>query len=583
MTALAALVILAAPLFITPDSTNRQTTSAEATVRIGPPTSRDCIWDNIPSGILSTAVHASQRDEVYPFRAGAADDFICGACSPAGQECAIVSVQWWGQFFNPGPPGNATAFEINFYADDGDQPTGAGLDNPRPTAAIAIDVPIEDISTVLVGSNIYQFDYMFPPGSEPILQSQTRYWLEIVSVNVTNPQWGRSSTASDQTLAVATQGFPALNMPYWTPIEGRDLAFRVYSTSGGSEPLPLRLLPVGNPGNLPDLRTDAAGVGAVPYTYQIGETEITAGQYCEFLNAVAADDTYGLYNPEMWDNAMGCKIERLGAPGAYTYQVSAAWVNRPVNYVSWGDAVRFANWLTNGKPHGPQDLTTTEDGSYFVNGAVEVIELQTVTRAPQAIFVLPSADEWYKAAYHYNDGPTDHYYDYPTGHDNLPSNDIVSPDPGNNANFFQDGFTLGSPSWRTRVGEFENSFSPYRTFDQAGNVWEWTEEPYNWSDRTCRGGSYGSYDSHLRPDSPLRLWNIVEDEEIGFRIANVAPPPGDVNGDGTVNLDDLDLFVTCLAGPDNLPGCETPWADIDWDGDADLADFATFQTAFTGD
>jgi hypothetical protein len=39
--------------------------------------------------------------------------------------------------------------------------------------------------------------------------------------------------------------------------------------------------------------------GAVGYAYQMGEYDATAAQYCRFLNAVAADDTNGLYNANM--------------------------------------------------------------------------------------------------------------------------------------------------------------------------------------------------------------------------------------------------------------------------------------------
>src|SRR5262245_19163077 len=35
--------------------------------------------------------------------------------------------------------------------------------------------------------------------------------------------------------------------------------------------------------------------GAVNYVYEIGKYEITEQQYVDFLNAVAAYDTYGLY------------------------------------------------------------------------------------------------------------------------------------------------------------------------------------------------------------------------------------------------------------------------------------------------
>ena len=58
----------------------------------------------------------------------------------------------------------------------------------------------------------------------------------------------------------------------------------------------LEFVTVGNPGNA----ADSTGYGAVDHVYQIGKFEVTAGQYTEFLNAVAATDTYGLYSTLMW-------------------------------------------------------------------------------------------------------------------------------------------------------------------------------------------------------------------------------------------------------------------------------------------
>ena len=92
-----------------------------------------------------------------------------------------------------------------------------------------------------------------------------------------------------------------------------------------------------------------------------------------------------------------------------------------MNFVSWGDTARFCNWLHNGQPTGTQDLTSTEDGSYFLNGAVDSAELLAIEREPDATFVIPSEDEWYKAAYHKNDGATGNYWDYPTGSDDQPA------------------------------------------------------------------------------------------------------------------------------------------------------------------
>ena len=109
----------------------------------------------------------------------------------------------------------------------------------------------------------------------------------------------------------------------------------------------IEFVPVGNPGNEPDPRYTGISIGSVAYTYQIGKYEITAGQYCEFLNAVAKTDTYGLYENRMngVSDYLGYTIHQSGQPGNYIYSVETDWANRPVNLVSWGDAARFCNWL----------------------------------------------------------------------------------------------------------------------------------------------------------------------------------------------------------------------------------------------
>ncbi len=83
----------------------------------------------------------------------------------------------------------------------------------------------------------------------------------------------------------------------------------------------LEFVPVGNPGNAADTNQ----YGAVDYDFSIGKYEVTAGQYTRFLNAVAASDPNELYNPLMWSSSSGCKIERIGVPGSYTYRVAAGW------------------------------------------------------------------------------------------------------------------------------------------------------------------------------------------------------------------------------------------------------------------
>jgi hypothetical protein len=153
---------------------------------------------------------------------------------------------------------------------------------------------------------------------------------------------------------------------------------------------------VGNPGNAGEWSGgtyDGQQVdricGAVDYVYDIGKYEVTAGQYTEFLNAVARTDPYDLYFEGMWSNAWGCKIKRSGGWGNYSYSVSSYNANRPVNYVGWGDAARFCNWLHNGQPTGAQALDATEDGAYFLNGAKRDYELSNVMRESDASVAIP--------------------------------------------------------------------------------------------------------------------------------------------------------------------------------------------------
>jgi formylglycine-generating enzyme required for sulfatase activity len=240
---------------------------------------------------------------------------------------------------------------------------------------------------------------------------------------------------------------------------------------------------------------------------------VTAGQYTEFLNAVAGVDTYGLYYTDMSNTIYGCGITQSGdgtVGNPYTYSVAVDFANRPVICVSWGDSARFANWLHNGQPTGMQDLSTTEDGSYFLNGATSDTALMAVTRKPNATWVIPSEDEWYKAAYHKNDGVTGNYFDYPT------SSDTINPDMANY------NWSIGHT---TDVGIY-NYPSPYGTFDQGGNVFEWNEAILYGSYRGVRGGSFNNSgaDSLLAAVRNYYALPTYQDHYVGFRVAGVPEP-----------------------------------------------------------
>ena len=273
----------------------------------------------------------------------------------------------------------------------------------------------------------------------------------------------------------------------------------------------IETVPVGDPGNAGDTRYGGS-YGAVGYTYSIGKYEVTAGQYVEFLNKTAKIDTYGLYNASMWmDTTYGCGIQQSGTSGSYTYSVASNYANRPVNYVSWGDSARFANWMSNGQPTGVQNASTTEDGSYVLNGATSDAALLAVTRKANATWVIPSEDEWYKSAYHKNEGVTSNYFDYP-----------MSSDSGNTgmANY---GYSVGRT---TDVGSYRYA-SPYGTFDQGGNVWEWNEAVIYGSDRGLRGGSFDNGNDIVILHASFRngcIYPASEYRVVGFRVSEVPEP-----------------------------------------------------------
>jgi formylglycine-generating enzyme required for sulfatase activity len=317
------------------------------------------------------------------------------------------------------------------------------------------------------------------------------------------------------------------------------------------------MVPVGNPGNPADMRYVRSehpnGVGAVAHLFRMGKTEVTNVQYVEFLNAVADDDPYGLYNTEMDSDTRG-GITRSGASGSYIYSVKAPAVgqgpggsdymydDKPVVFVSWGDAVRFANWLHNDQPTGAQDASTTEDGAYTIDGAITIAALNAVTRNPGARWWLPSEDEWYKAAYY--DPLVGVYYDYPTGTNTFPNNNLPSADTGNSANIYDyftssNPFTTGNYSYPlTNAGAYTLSDSPYGTFDQGGNIWEWNERLFDGLYRGLRGGSWFDDDSYFSTNLGAAFWFVEYPGDqtfygdfgyiAGFRVATLIPEPGSV-------------------------------------------------------
>jgi formylglycine-generating enzyme required for sulfatase activity len=272
--------------------------------------------------------------------------------------------------------------------------------------------------------------------------------------------------------------------------------------------------PIGNPGNACDSQSDGC-YGAVSYSYAIGTYEVTNAQYVEFLNAKAASDPLELYNT--WMASLG-GITRSGLSGSYTYSAVAGRENRPVNFVSFYDALRFANWMNNGQGSGD-----TETGAYtLLGGTAAPSNGNTVTRNAEATIVLPSEDEWYKAAYY--SALSTSYFDFPAGSNTQTTCAFPTTNP-NTASCY-DGNHYGIAD----VGSYTGSPSPYGTFDQGGNVAEWDEaiiiisgrpSPY----RGLRGGAWSFGSSQLAASARDSIYPFFEDTTVGFRIAMI-PEPG---------------------------------------------------------
>jgi len=290
----------------------------------------------------------------------------------------------------------------------------------------------------------------------------------------------------------------------------------------GAQGVSLQFVAVANPGNA----NDTTGYGGVSYTYYIAKYTVTLSQYTAFLNAVAKTDTYTLYPPSSATDLNIAGISRSGASGSYSYSVIGDG-NRPVTYISWLDAARFANWLNNGQPIGLGEVAgTTEQGAYTLNGdTTSGLE----TKNANATYWIPSENEWYKAAYYdpnYGGSGVGGYWQYATRSNSTPGNAVGSG--SNNANYnngvycvTQSGTLSTMQNYLTPVGAFTNSATAYGTFDQGGNVFQWNDAVVG-SVRGMRGGAWTCGSCHLGPSCRTYDCAEIQLNARGFRVASAS-------------------------------------------------------------
>jgi sulfatase modifying factor 1 len=233
---------------------------------------------------------------------------------------------------------------------------------------------------------------------------------------------------------------------------------------------------IGNVGNTGDtaVAQQVGGYGAVDYDYSIGKFEVTADQWAA---VIAADSVVG--NAGDWSGS------------------------QPTASSSWYEAAKFANWLTSG--NALQGAYGFSDATTFTG-----VDRATALTTYGTIYVLPSEDEFYKAAYLKSDGSG--YTLYATG-DSVPT-------AGTDANYN----SANSEPWNVGSGTAENN----GTYDMGGNVYEWGEsafaggEPTGGESRVIRGdlwlydasGLQSSFRGGRSPDLELTF--------VGFRVASVS-------------------------------------------------------------
>ncbi len=299
--------------------------------------------------------------------------------------------------------------------------------------------------------------------------------------------------------------------------------------AASAAPISIATVPVRNEGNA----NDSTGYGRVTYGYNIGTTEVTNAQYAAFLTEKAKSDPLGLYNTSMGSDIRG-GITRSGASGSFTYATKPNMDNKPVNYVSWYDSIRFANWLHNGQGAG-----ATETGAYTIlGGTATPSNALTIARNIGASWFLTSENEWYKAAYFQpaaQGGDSDDYWLYPTNSNGVPTVaaaiDVAGPTRGDIANPGANVVNyLSGADWNSQdgnvttvgsAGPLSNSF--YGTADQGGNVYEWNEALIS-SSRGVRGGSWGVVSSSLAASFRGTSLPAIENAFFGFRVATVPEP-----------------------------------------------------------
>jgi hypothetical protein len=262
----------------------------------------------------------------------------------------------------------------------------------------------------------------------------------------------------------------------------------------GADSFSIDFVTIGNPGNPPDTTGQPNPAGSVPYAYRIGKYEISE-QMIEKANALGG---------------LGITKDERGP-------------NYPATSLSWFEAAKFVNWLNTSEGQTPAYKFDAAGDFQLWSPSDAGYDPSNLFRNSQATYFLPSADEWYKAAYY--DPVADLYYDYATG-SNTPPTALASGTLAGTA-VYRQLFAIG-PADITQGG----GLSPYGTMAQEGNVQEFEETELDLNNdsvmalRGRRGGNWDTLSSTtLWSDSRFASAPDIAGAGTGFRIASTVPEP----------------------------------------------------------
>ncbi len=220
-------------------------------------------------------------------------------------------------------------------------------------------------------------------------------------------------------------------------------------------------------------------------------------------------------------------ITKATASDLINVSAGAHSLDRPAANISWYEAAAYVNWMNTSNGHQEAyNLTFDSEWSMTLWGVSEqaITGVRSGTNAyrhKDAFYFLPSEDEWYKAAYHKNDGVTPNYWDYATGSNSAPTA-VAS------------GTNSGSAVYGGQSGpadvDLAGGLSPYGTMGQNGNVWEWNESAFDGfnvltdGDRSFRGGRWLISEAFLRSSNRNDFDPTVENSAVGFRVASIPEP-----------------------------------------------------------